>query len=76
MSNKHYNFTDEIEVVVKVKVKNIGISNYQHLNEKEQERAMNDFKVEISDFLQKKLVGGYSHEEVSEYVDWFSFEVE
>jgi len=73
---KHYYFDEEIEVTVKVKVKKVGISNYQQLSEKEQEIAMNDFKVEIADHLQNKLVGSYGQQEVTEYIDWFSFDVE
>ena len=76
MANKHYYFDEEIEVKLTVKVKKVGISNFQQLSEKEQEVAMADFKAEIADHLQNKLVGSYGQQEVTEYIDWFSFDVE
>jgi hypothetical protein len=76
MANQHYYFDDEIEVTVKVKIKNIGISNYQHLTEEKQKEALEDFKKEISKHLQFFLVGSYGQQDVLDHLDWFSFDVE
>lgn len=76
MANRHYNLDEEIEVTVKVKVKNIHISNYQHLSEEQQQGALKDFKQEISDHLMHKLVGSCGHEEVTEWIDWWYYDIE
>ena len=76
MANKHYNLDEEIEVTVKVKVTNIHISNYQQLNEEQQQYALKEFKQEITEHLQHKLAGSYGQEEVTEWIDWWYYDVE
>ncbi len=75
MANKHYQIKEEFEVTIKVKVKNIQISNYQQLNELQQADNVKDFKQEISNHLKQKLNDIYSQQEVTSGVDWWSFEV-
>ena len=77
MSNKHYDVSGEIEVTIKVKVKDLRISTYQQLNEIQQAEHVIDFKQEISEHLKAELTNIiYSQQEVTNGVDWWSFEVE
>ena len=46
MANRHYPITEEFEVTIKVKVRNIEISTYQQLNELQQADNTKDFKQE------------------------------
>ena len=76
MANRHYPIKEEFEVTIKVKVRNIEISTYHHLNEMEQADNTKDFKQEISNHLKQKLNDSYYQQEVTDGVDWWSFEVE
>jgi hypothetical protein len=76
MANQHYPIKEEFEVTIKVKVRNIEISTYQHLNELQQADNIKDFKQEISNHLKQKLNDSYYQQEVTDGVDWWSFEVE
>tara|TARA_B100000809_G_scaffold17440_1_gene15486 strand:+ start:5692 stop:5922 length:231 start_codon:yes stop_codon:yes gene_type:complete len=76
MSNKHYDISEEVEVTIKVKIKDLKISTYQHLNEIQQAEHVTDFKQEISRHLKDKLSTSYNQEEVTFGVDWWSFEIE
>jgi hypothetical protein len=77
MSNKHYNISEEIEVTIKVKVKDLRISTYQQLNEIQQAEHVIDFKQEIAEHLKAELTNIiYSQQEVTNGVDWWSFDVE
>lgn len=76
MANKHYDINDEIEVTIKVKVKNIKISNYNPLNEIQIADNVMDFKLEITKYLGLKLDDEYYNEEVTLGVDWWSFDVD
>jgi hypothetical protein len=76
MSNKHYYIDEEFEVTLKVKVKNIRMSNYHGLSPEEQKEAMVNFKKEISKHLEEKLLDGYSFEEVYDSDIYFSYDIE
>ena len=76
MANQHYPIKEEFEVTIKVKVRNIEISTYPHLNEMEKADNIKDFKQEISNHLKQKLNNSYYQQEVTNGVDWWSFEVE
>lgn len=76
MANRHYPIKEEFEVTIKVKVRNIEISTYQQLNELQQADNTKDFKQEISNHLKQKLNDSYYQQEVTNSVDWWSFEVE
>ena len=76
MANRHYPITEEFEVTIKVKVRNIEISTYEQLNELQQADNTKDFKQEISNHLKQKLNDSYYQQEVTKGVDWWSFEVE
>lgn len=76
MANRHYPIKEELEITIKVKVRNIEISTYQHLNELQQADNTKDFKQEISNHLKQKLNDNYYQQEVTNGVDWWSFEVE
>jgi|GEM_PF-6772646 len=75
MSNQHYKIDEDIEVVIKVKISNLQIDTYQHLNELQQKENVTDFKQKISEHLKERLSNSYSQEEVTLGVDWWSFEV-
>lgn len=76
MANRHYQIKEEFEVTIKVKLINIEISTYQQLNELQQADNVKDFKQEISNHLKQKLNNSYYQQEVTNGVDWWSFEVE
>jgi gamma-glutamylcyclotransferase (GGCT)/AIG2-like uncharacterized protein YtfP len=76
MANRHYPIKEEFEVTIKVKVRNIKISTYEQLNELQQADNTKDFKQEISNHLKQKLNNSYYQQEVTDGVDWWSFEVE
>jgi gamma-glutamylcyclotransferase (GGCT)/AIG2-like uncharacterized protein YtfP len=76
MANRHYPIKEEFEVTIKVKVRNIKISTYEQLNELQQADSTKDFKQEISNHLKQKLNNSYYQQEVTNGVDWWSFEVE
>ena len=76
MANRHYPIKEEFEVMIKVKVRNIEISTYQQLNELQQADNTKEFKQEISNHLKQKLNDSYYQQEVTNGVDWWSFEVE
>ena len=76
MANRHYPIKEEFEITIKVKVRNIKISTYQQLNELQQADNTKDFKQEISNHLKQKLNDNYYQQEVTNGVDWWSFEVE
>jgi hypothetical protein len=76
MANRHYPIKEEFEVTIKVKVRNIKISTYEQLNELQQADSTKDFKQEISNHLRQKLNKSYYQQEVTDGVDWWSFEVE
>jgi gamma-glutamylcyclotransferase (GGCT)/AIG2-like uncharacterized protein YtfP len=76
MANRHYPIKEEFEVTIKVKVRNIKISTYEQLNELQQADSTKDFKQEISNHLKQKLNNSYYQQEVTDGVDWWSFEVE
>ena len=76
MANRHYQIKEEIEVTIKVKVRNIEISTCEQINELQQADKTKDFKQEISNHLKQKLNDSYYQQEVTSGVDWWSFEVE
>lgn len=75
MSNKHYPVDEEFEVDLTVKVKLKSISNYTILNERDQIWAIEAFKQDIEEWLLDKLAENYYNEEVTNKVDYYSFEV-
>ncbi|MDE0772065.1 MAG: hypothetical protein OSB25_07660 [Salibacteraceae bacterium] len=76
MSNQHYSISGEVEVTIKVKIKDLRISTYQHLNEIQQAENVTHFKQEIGRHLKDKLSTSYNQEEITFGVDWWSFEIE
>lgn len=77
MANKHYSVEDELEVTIKVKIKNIEISNNRPLSEVQKTLNIDEFKKEISNHLKNKISNNtYYQQEVTNGVDWWSFEVE
>jgi hypothetical protein len=77
MANRHYPIKDEeLEITIKVKVRNIEISTYQQLTEQQQKDNFDDFKKNISNHLKDKLNDGYYQQEVTDGVDWWSFYAE
>ena len=77
MANKHYTIGSEVEVTIKVKISNIVISTHNGLTEDQVLDNLNDFKVEIGDHIKKKMSQKtYNQEEVTDGVDWWSFDIE
>lgn len=75
MANQHYNIDEEIEVTIKLKLKDIGISDYNYLNEEEIKESFAEFKKEIGNHLKSTLVKNYYQQDITSCVDWWSFEV-
>ncbi len=75
MANQHYNIDEEIEVTIKLKLKDIGISDYNYLNEEEIKESFTEFKKEIGNHLKSVLSKNYYQQQITSCVDWWSFEV-
>lgn len=76
MANKHYTFPDEeIEITIKVKVKNIKLSTYYSQSYDDNQNSLDDFKNEIIQHLKDKIIGLHQQQEVTE-CDLWSFELE
>lgn len=70
MANQHYNIDEEIEVTIKLKLKDIVISNYNYLNGEEIKESFTEFKKEIGNHLKSVLTKNYYQQEITSCVDW------
>lgn len=76
MANKHYPIIgEEVEVTVTFKVKLNSISNYHPLTEGEIKEEIEYAKTKLEEFIEHKVVNEYN-EELTDSVDYWSFEIE
>lgn len=75
MANKHYTVEEEVEIHLTVKVKLKSISNYERLNASRITEEIEAAKSELPNFLLKKLQGSHQQQELTNFVDYWDFDV-
>lgn len=76
MGNQHYNIKEDLEVSLRVKLSDITISTYQHLSEEDIKKSFKEFKKNISSHIvRSNLESLYYQQEVTDCVDWFSYDI-
>jgi len=76
MADKHYPIDREIEVTIKIKVKNIKIHNYQSLNEIQIHEHVQGFENEISQHIKEELSHHYQRQDVTFGIDGWDYQLE
>lgn len=76
MANNHYPLNEEFEVNMTFKVKLTSVSDYSSLSNSQIESAVKDFRKEIEDFIRSKVINQYYREEITEYIDDYTFEIQ
>lgn len=76
MTNKHFQINEEFDITLNLKVNIDRCSNYTDLNEIQLADSVANFKSEVIEFLENKLINNnFSREEITNCVDDWSFEV-